>query len=179
MNHKELLKFQTELGADVALEDAPVNHQAAKPKAVAESPAPAKSVPAAVTPQADVPAAEEARKLADAATTLDELREAVMNFDGCALKKTATNTVFSDGTSGADIMFIGEAPGANEDAEGIPFCGQSGQLLDLMLSYVDIKRSTNMYITNTIFWRPPGNRKPTPEEVAICRPFVEKHVAFD
>jgi DNA polymerase len=101
----------------------------------------------------------------------------VLNFDGCQLKKTATKTVFSDGNQQADIMFIGEAPGANEDIQGIPFCGDSGKLLDNMLLSIGLNR-TNIYISNSIFWRPPGNRRPTPDEIAICLPFVEKHIAL-
>lgn len=119
-----------------------------------------------------------ARKLADEAKTLDELKIAVTNFDGLAIKKTATNCVFSDGNPNSELMLIGEAPGENEDEQGIPFCGVSGRLLDNMLSYIGHTRANNYYITNTIFWRPPGNRKPTPEEIALCRPFVEKHIAL-
>jgi DNA polymerase len=115
------------------------------------------------------------RELADSAKTLPELESTVRTFTGCDLKKTAKNTVFADGTQGAKIMFIGEAPGANEDAKGIPFCGQSGKLLDNIIRSIGLKRS-DVYITNTVFWRPPANRRPTPEEIKICRPFVEKHI---
>jgi DNA polymerase len=123
-------------------------------------------------------AASEARALADKAQTLDELREIVKNFEGCQLKKTATNTVFGEGVPNANIMFVGEAPGATEDAEGRPFCGDSGKLLDKMLSSIGLSRKENFYITNTVFWRPPGNRQPTQQEIEICRPFVEKHIAL-
>ncbi len=118
------------------------------------------------------------RELADSANTIAELREIVMNFDGCELKKLATNTVFADGNPKAKIMLIGEAPGASEDAQGIPFCGDSGKLLDKMLASIGLSRESNAYITNTIFWRPPANRQPTTEEIEICRPFVEKHIAL-
>ncbi len=118
------------------------------------------------------------RALADAVTTLDQLKSSLLSFDGCDLKKTATNTVFSDGVATAKIMLIGEAPGASEDATGIPFCGESGKLLDNMISTIGLSRKENVYITNTIFWRPPANRRPTSEEVEICRPFVEKHIAL-
>lgn len=118
------------------------------------------------------------RKLADGVSTLDELRQIVMKFEGCDLKKFATNTVFADGKNDAKIMLIGEAPGASEDQQGIPFCGESGKLLDNMLACVNISRDRNAYITNTIFWRPPANRLPTEEEINICRPFVEKHIAL-
>lgn len=119
-----------------------------------------------------------ARKLADAAQTLDELRAAVESFDGCDLKKTANKTVFADGNPDKKLLLIGEAPGADEDIRGIPFCGMSGQVLDKVLNSVGFDRENGFYITNTIFWRPPGNRKPTPEELAICAPFLEKHVAL-
>ncbi|MGI4775572.1 MAG: uracil-DNA glycosylase [Janthinobacterium lividum] len=118
------------------------------------------------------------RKLAEAANSIDELKEIVANFEGCNLKQMAENTVFSDGTPYAPLMLIGEAPGATEDKMGIPFCGESGKLLDNMLKSIGVYRYKNAYITNTIFWRPPANRKPTPQEIDICRPFVEKHIAF-
>lgn len=117
-----------------------------------------------------------AKKSAAAAQNLDELRKAVENFDGCNLKKMATNTVFSDGSSNSKIMVIGEAPGNHEDLQGIPFCGDSGKVLDDMFRAINMTRKENFYITNVIFWRPPGNRRPTDEELAICRPFVERHI---
>ena len=106
------------------------------------------------------------------------MRKIVENFDGCDLKKFANKTVFADGNSKSDIIFIGEAPGASEDEQGIPFCGQSGMLLDNILASIDLSRKKNIYITNTVFWRPPGNRRPTQYEIDVCRPFVEKHVAL-
>lgn len=117
-----------------------------------------------------------AKKAAQAAKTLDELRKAVENFDGCNLKKMATNTVFSDGHPNSKVMVIGEAPGNHEDLQGIPFCGDSGKVLDDMFRAINMTRADNFYITNVIFWRPPGNRRPTDEELAICRPFVERHI---
>ena len=116
-----------------------------------------------------------AKKAAQAANSIAELRQAVEKFDGCSLKKMATNTVFADGNPDSDIMVIGEAPGNNEDLQGIPFCGDSGKLLDDMFRAINLDR-TKLYITNVIFWRPPGNRRPTEEELAICRPFVERHI---
>lgn len=116
-----------------------------------------------------------AKKAAQAAKTIAELRVAVEKFDGCGLKKMATNTVFADGNPNSDVMVIGEAPGNNEDLQGIPFCGDSGKLLDEMFRAINYDR-TKLYITNVIFWRPPGNRRPTEEELAICRPFVERHI---
>lgn len=118
-----------------------------------------------------------ARKLADQCQTIEQLRQVVFNFEGCLLRKTATNTVFADGNQNSEIMLIGEAPGANEDLQGIPFCGDSGKLLDNIIKSIGLDRS-NTYITNTIFWRPPGNRRPSEEEVEICLPFVEKHIAL-
>ena len=132
----------------------------------------------APTTHAIAEAIAQARAAADAATDLAALETAVRNFNGCALKKTATNTVFAQGVAQSRVMIIGEAPGADEDRNGVPFCGKSGQLLDSMLSYIGLKRTENFYITNTLFWRPPGNRQPTAEELDICRPFVEKHIAL-
>jgi DNA polymerase len=117
------------------------------------------------------------RELANNARSLDELKIAVTQFEGLEIKKLALNTVFADGNPSAQIMFVGEAPGANEDKQGIPFCGQSGKLLDNIILAIGLKRP-EVYITNTIFWRPPGNRRPTQEELNICRPFVEKHIAL-
>lgn len=134
-----------------------------------------------ISPQIQPQAQEEKSKsriLADKSNTIEDLKESVMNFDGCKLKLTASNTVFSDGKFGAPIMMIGEAPGASEDEEGIPFCGRSGQLLDNVMKSIGLSREENLYITNTIFWRPLANRNPTTEEIEICRPFVEKHIAL-
>lgn len=110
--------------------------------------------------------------------SLEELKRLVTEFNDCELKEYAINTVFSDGNPQSDIMFIGEAPGATEDEQGIPFCGQSGQLLDNIMAAIGLYRQKNAYITNTVFWRPPANRKPTTKEIELCRPFVEKHIAL-
>jgi len=118
------------------------------------------------------------RILADQCNDLEQLRDAVFNFNECLLKKTATNTVFSDGNPKAKIMLIGEAPGANEDIEGIPFCGESGKLLDQIFLSIGLSRKSNLYITNSVFWRPPGNRKPTNDEIKLCLPFLEKHISL-
>ena len=117
------------------------------------------------------------RQLSDKCNTIEELKSTVEKFDNLEIKQYATNTVFADGNPKSDIMLIGEAPGANEDKYGIPFCGQSGKLLDNILAAIKIDR-TCCYITNTIFWRPPANRRPTTSEIDACRPFVEKHVAL-
>ena len=109
------------------------------------------------------------------ATTLDELRDILACFEGCNLKKTATNTVFGDGCKSARIMLIGEAPGADEDRQGKPFVGRCGKLLDKMLKAIDIERSA-CFITNVLPWRPPGNRPPTDDEIAVCLPFLKKQI---
>ena len=138
--------------------------------------APARSAaPRAPAPLPGNPAAASARELAAASKSLPELAEALAAFDGCALKKTATNLVFADGNPEARIMFVGEAPGADEDRAGLPFVGVSGQLLDRMLAWIGLDR-TRFYITNVMFWRPPGNRTPTSDEVAACLPFVMRHI---
>jgi len=138
-------------------------------------PATARGTQAVITPVVANPAAIGARELAGAAQSLAELVEALAAFDGCALKKTATNLVFADGNPAARVMFVGEAPGADEDRAGKPFVGVSGQLLDRMVAWIGLDR-TNFYITNILFWRPPGNRTPTSDEVAACIPFVIRHI---
>ena len=109
------------------------------------------------------------------AKTISELRTAIENFEGCSLKNTAMNLVFGDGNKNADIMLIGEAPGADEDRDGKPFAGLSGLLLDKMICSIGLERQ-NVYIANIIPWRPPGNRLPTPSEIAICLPFIKRHI---
>ena len=182
------LKWQVEAGADEAISEAPVNvfEQAAKPAAAAPTavsemrPAPssggaAGSATVPITLESTEAAQASARTLAAAATTLDELKSAMAEFDGCALKHTASNLVFGDGNPEADIMFVGEAPGADEDRQGKPFVGVSGQLLDRMLAAVGLDRDT-VYISNILPWRPPGNRKPSPAEVLSCLPFIARHI---
>jgi DNA polymerase len=116
-----------------------------------------------------------AQTLAKAAATLAELKTALEGFDGCALKKNCTNTVFADGNPASRIMFIGEAPGAEEDRQGLPFVGRAGKLLDKMMASIHLDRST-AYITNVLNWRPPQNRDPSPEEAAMCLPFLRRHI---
>lgn len=116
-----------------------------------------------------------AMEAAQAATTLEELRAALDAFDGCGLRKTATQLVFSDGTPGSRVMLVGEAPGRDEDLQGKPFVGRSGQLLDRMLGAIGLDRSS-VYIANVVPWRPPGNRTPTPQETAACRPFISRQI---
>lgn len=180
---ESLLTWHMDMGVDETTSETTVNHLAPKkeePVAIKPLPQIPAAVPATPAPTLQGPTTtiRQARALADASNTLEDLRQAVENFDGCALKKTATNTVFSDGNPQAPVMLIGEAPGANEDKEGIPFCGASGKLLDKILASIGLTRAKNLYITNNLFWRPPGNRRPTPEELAMCSPFVEKHIAL-
>ncbi len=177
----DALSWQLAMGADLCVETDPQTLRAEIKPAISapELRTFAKSLPAGAASLPSIATAvAEARALANAATTLAELEEAVRSFTGCALKKTATTTVFAAGLPASKLMFIGEAPGAEEDRKGEPFVGASGQLLDLMLSYIGLNRAKNFYITNTLFWRPPGNRQPTAEELAICKPFVEKHIAL-
>ena len=119
---------------------------------------------------------EDARELARRCTSVAELEAAVRAFEGCALKRTAKNTVFADGVAGAPVMIVGEAPGADEDRLGKPFVGVSGQLMDRMFEAIGKSRSRDLYITNILFWRPPGNRTPTLAEQAICLAFTRRHI---
>lgn len=117
----------------------------------------------------------EARQAAKSAGSLVELREILENFEGCALKATATRLVFADGNPEARLMLVGEAPGRDEDLEGLPFVGRSGKLLDRMLAAIGLDR-TQVYIANIVPWRPPGNRDPSPHESAICLPFIQRQI---
>ncbi|AZL15041.1 uracil-DNA glycosylase [Rickettsiales endosymbiont of Stachyamoeba lipophora] len=118
------------------------------------------------------------RVIADNCNDIHTLFEQIKNFEGCELKLTATNTVVGQGITDSEILMIGEAPGAQEDLEGRPFCGDSGKLLNMMLERIGLSRDKNFFITNTVFWRPPGNRRPTNEELELCRPFLEKIIAL-
>lgn len=117
-----------------------------------------------------------ATTLARSCATLDALREAMAGFEGCALKATAKSLCFSDGDPAARIMMVGEAPGADEDRQGLPFVGVSGQLLDRMLAAIGLERSRDVYIANIVPWRPPGNRTPTTQEMMICKPFILRQI---
>src|SRR5471032_2970797 len=173
-----ILNWLVEAGADEAAAEEPVNRLAAKapvqplPAAVAR-PVPARA-PAPLSISGD--AIGGAMAAAANATTLVELKAALESFEGCGLKRTATNTVFADGVAAGRVMFIGEAPGRDEDRVGKPFVGRAGQLLDKMLASIGLDRNTNAYITNVINWRPPDNRDPTPEEAAACLPFLRRHI---
>lgn len=134
-------------------------------------------------PLAKAESRAEAVRLAAAANTLDELREAIKSFDGLDIKRTATNLVFSDGNPKAPIMLVGEAPGADEDRLGKPFVGVSGQLLDRIFKCIGVDReqddpNRSIYIANILNWRPPGNRTPSPSEIEISLPFIERHIAL-
>jgi uracil-DNA glycosylase family 4 len=183
----DVLRFYAENGVDIALDETAPN-RLAEPAAIIEAPkrdaprplsaAPASLRPAQrniMPPAAPEAAIRDAAQLAANANTLDELRAAVESFEGCALKATAMRTVFADGNPEARVMFVGEGPGADEDREGLPFVGRSGKLLDLMIAAIGLDR-TSAYIANIIPWRPPGNRTPTPQESAICLPFVKKQI---
>jgi uracil-DNA glycosylase len=192
---RDLLAFYLEAGADALLGEEPVDRFAGEQAAAsaaappAEAPAPRPPVaprprvsaerPAAPPPQAapaspDV-AIMDARAQARAAKDLDELRRMLDGFEGCELKRHAKQLVFADGNPQARLMFVGEAPGRDEDQEGLPFVGRSGKLLDLMLKAIGLDRTT-VYIANVIPWRPPGNRTPTPQETQICLPFIQRQI---
>ncbi|MER9254299.1 uracil-DNA glycosylase [Mesorhizobium sp. M0598] len=200
----ELLAFYASAGVDEALEEQPVNRfaearppervpaAAALPAGENASPhrstsvsraemgerpntAPAVRTSAAMSTVPDEAQAALARQLARSAASLDELRQHMAAFNGCNLKFTAKNLVFADGNPTAAVMLVGEAPGRDEDIEGLPFVGRSGRLLDRMLAAIGLDR-TSAYIANVIPWRPPGNRTPTPHETEICRPFIERQI---
>jgi uracil-DNA glycosylase len=178
-----LLHWYVAMGVDDAIDAVPNDRLAAvaAPARAARPspPPPAEAPPPAVVLASASAGAASARQRAAAAATLKELEEAVASFDGCALRRTATHTVFADGTAHSPVMIIGEAPGADEDRIGRPFVGRSGQLLDRMLAAIGLDRQRNVYITNVLFWRPPGNRKPTDDEIAACLPFVWRHIALN
>lgn len=185
MNARDLIEFYLDAGADAFVGEEAVNRFAAleapaAPKApdrpsVLREATPAAAAPARPAPQAPDEAATAARTAARSAATLDELRAILESFDGCALKATATRTVFADGNPQARIMFVGEAPGRDEDIEGLPFVGRSGKLLDQMLKAIGLDR-TSAYIANIVPWRPPGNRDPSPHETAVCLPFILRQI---
>jgi DNA polymerase len=176
------------MGVDTALNETPVDRLAdvaeaeemAPPAAAEPRSSPPLSLHTPISPASTAIAppdetARNARIVAAAANTLDELRAALETFEGCGLRKTATQLVFSDGNPAARVMLVGEAPGRDEDIQGLPFVGRSGQLLDRMLAAIGLDR-TSVYIANVVPWRPPGNRTPTPQETAACRPFILRQI---
>ncbi|MGF7156775.1 uracil-DNA glycosylase [Bartonella heixiaziensis] len=187
ISYEELLSFYKESGADAVLTDAPIDRfsqSASLEKKTTQTVDISHNQQASQTiklhhhllPNPSIVQREpSATEIAKNANTLDELKSALLAFNGCSLKLTAKNTCFSDGTAGSALMLIGEAPGREEDMQGIPFVGKAGMLLNKILAAIGLTRQ-NVYITNTIPWRPPGNRTPTPREVALCRPFIERHI---
>jgi uracil-DNA glycosylase len=191
---RELIAFYLDAGVDALLRDEPVNRMAddlspsfnvatgperkvqARPPSAplpAKSATPAKTaLPAPPPPETAVMAAREAARNAQ---TLDDLQALLANFAGCGLRATATQLVFADGNPGSRVMFVGEAPGYDEDVIGRPFVGRSGKLLDRMMAAIGLDRSC-AYIANVVPWRPPGNRTPTPQETAICLPFIRRQI---
>ena len=176
------LDWQVELGVSDWVVDEPVDRYALPDRLTPAAPAKAGASPVPLAaPQAD-PVAE-AVALASAAQSLEALREALTSFDQCELKKGAKSTVFADGHPKARVLILGEAPGRDEDIEGRPFVGRAGQLLDLMFAAIGLSRgspdpATALYITNVLPWRPPGDRDPLDEEIALLRPFLERHIAL-
>ncbi|MBL8893074.1 MAG: uracil-DNA glycosylase [Rhizobiales bacterium] len=190
---EDALIWLVEMGADEIIGESPVNRLALPAETPRPQPAPRIELPqvrqgrvaAATAPlqprAATSDSVQDARAIAAACSSLVELAEALSQFDACPLRKTATNLCFSDGNPDAHVLVIGEAPGNEEDLQGKPFVGRSGQLLDRMLATVGLDRRADdparaVLITNTIFWRPPGNRKPTEAETAMCMPFVSRLV---
>jgi uracil-DNA glycosylase len=192
---RELLAFYLDAGADALIGEEPVDRMAD------ETPPPAPSVKRPSSPsrernvantalprqggertffQTAAPASPDAaimaaREAAKTAASLDELRTLLENFEGCTLRSTATQLVFADGNPQARVMFVGEAPGHDEDVTGRPFVGRSGKLLDRMMEAIGLDRAS-AYIANVVPWRPPGNRTPTPQETAICLPFIRRQI---
>jgi DNA polymerase len=177
------LDWHVAMGVSDTLEDSPRRlYDAARPQTPAAVADTARSRHQAPRPSGArrVPApgstgAASARALAQSCGDLDSLEAVLRDYDGCPLKATATSLCFADGNRAARVMLIGEAPGAEEDRQGKPFVGQSGQLLDRMLATIGLSRR-DVYITNLIFWRPPGNRPPTATELAVCQPFLERQI---
>ena len=172
-----VLDWYRAAGVDIAVGDEPVDRFATSaaapakrvlPAAAGPAPAPAPAAPLVTNPA-------ETREIAAAATTLEQLRTAMDAYDGCVLKHRATQLVFADGNPEAEIMMVGEGPGEQEDKLGKPFVGRAGQLLDRMLGAIGLDR-TKVYIANMVPWRPPGNRNPTPDELAQCAPFLHRQV---
>jgi uracil-DNA glycosylase family 4 len=191
------LRLQMEWGADEALAEAPLDRTALaaamlpggpafpiEPSDLRPGPAPARTLARPATgkggglliPATAPPAATLAAELANAAGSLDALRQAMAGFEGSPLRETATNLVFADGAPGSGLMLIGEAPGADEDRLGRPFVGVSGRLMDQMLASVGLGRERDFYVTNILPFRPPGNRTPTDAEIALFLPFVLRHI---
>jgi uracil-DNA glycosylase len=191
---RELIAFYLDAGVDALVLDEPVNRMAddlsppfnaaaaperkvparppSAPLSAKPTPSQRTTLPAPPPPETAVMAAREAARNAQ---TLDDLQALLANFAGCGLRATATQLVFADGNPGSRVMFVGEAPGYDEDVIGRPFVGRSGKLLDRMMAAIGLDRSC-AYIANVVPWRPPGNRTPTPQETAICLPFIRRQI---
>src|SRR5580704_216295 len=189
-NARDILSFYLEAGVDALVGEEPVDRMADEappppPAARPSSPPPAardepartfvQSKPASPLPAAPEAAVMAAREAAKTAASLDDLRALFDKFEGCSLRNTATQLAFADGNPQSRVMFVGEAPGYEEDISGRPFIGRSGKLLDRMLEAIGLDRTT-AYIANVVPWRPPGNRTPTPQETAICLPFIRRQI---
>jgi uracil-DNA glycosylase family 4 len=192
---RDLLAFYAEAGVDMAVGEEANNFLAPQDKPAAPAatstplprPSPIRvgaaqlelgaSVRSNSAPPPPDTAIMAAREAARSAATMDELRAILEKFEGCALRSTATQLVFADGNPNARVMFVGEGPGYEEDKQGLPFVGRSGKLLDQMLKAIGLDR-TQVYIANIVPWRPPGNRTPTPQEAAICLPFLLRQIAL-
>ncbi len=184
---RDLLRFYADAGVDALVGEEPVD-RFAEPATVQTQtlapaaerrplamPAAAARMPATAAPPPPEEAVMAAREAAKSAATLDDLRAILERFEGCALRATAKRLVFADGNPKARLMFVGEAPGREEDIEGLPFVGRSGKLLDLMLHAVGLDR-TQVYIANIVPWRPPGNRDPSLHETSTCLPFIQRQI---
>jgi uracil-DNA glycosylase family 4 len=180
------LGLQFDLGADEAIGEVPVNRYEAMADLPAPSPAAGAAAPVrsvAVPPVRSGEAVAEARRSAAGAGTLEDLRDALAAYEHCELKRGAKSLVFADGNPKARVLILGEAPGRDEDIEGLPFVGPAGQLLDRMFAAIGMARDSAdtgkaLYITNVLPWRPPQNRDPSPEEIAMMLPFVERHIGL-
>jgi uracil-DNA glycosylase len=181
------LAWLSEMGADEVICDTPINRflAAATPTATAVVREPVTARPAEPVVVVNRPAAAvtSGAEGPEACRTLDDIAAALSRFDTCPLKKTATNLCFADGNPHARVMLIGEAPGRDEDLQGKPFVGRSGQLLDRMLAAIGLSRMAadreqSVFITNVVFWRPPGNRTPTEAETTMCLPYLVRAIAL-
>jgi uracil-DNA glycosylase family 4 len=195
MAPEDILNWYMEMGVDECIADESTDRyafseaQMEKRKAAIANPPPASmSAPVisqkTAAPAPKVPATDEmvqdAVQRAQKSKTMDELEAAVSGFEGCVLKQTALNTVFCDGNPKAKVMILGDAPATAEDREGKPFAGLAGQLLDKMLFASGLSKEmgdrSDVFLSNILYWRPPGNRAPTPSEIALCLPFVERQI---
>ncbi len=191
-NVRELIAFYLDAGVDTLVGEAPVDRFADEPapaapvpsprppasftrREAANNPAGAAAANIAAAPPSPEAAITSAREAAKSAQTLEALRALLESFEGCMLRTTATQLVFADGNPKGRVMFVGEAPGRDEDLAGVPFVGRSGKLLDLMMGAIGLDR-TQVYIANVLPWRPPGNRTPTPQETATCLPFIRRQI---